>query len=154
MRLIARLAVAVTLVAAAATPALATTETGHHVEIAINDTENPCQPAVGTAWVNFVYHESMAANGSLHITGTQTGTFLVTDGQGGPEATGHYTVWFGGNVNTNQAGFWLTLRAHGSFEDGTELRFAIVVQERSNGRVNFVQFNCFDGTGVVRVPLG
>jgi hypothetical protein len=134
-------------------PGWAVTETDHDVEIVIDDPENPCQPAVGSAWVNYIYHESSASNGSLHVTGTETGTFLITDGEGGPEATGKYTVWFGGNFNSKQAGFWVTLRARGEFEDGTPLQFNIVTQERLSGEPNFVQFNCHDGNGPVRVPI-
>lgn len=141
------------LLAVTAAPAWGVTETGHGVEIVIDDPDNPCQPAVGTAWVNFVYHESAAANGSFHVTGTETGTFLITDGQGGPEATGRYTVWFGANFNTSQSGFWLTLRAKGEFEDGTPVQFNLVIQERPGGQPNFIQYNCHDGNGVIRVPL-
>lgn len=154
MRRIGVLATALALLFGLGVPVLAVTETGHNVEIEIDDPENPCQPAVGTAWVNFIYHESEAANGSFHVTGTETGTFLITDGEGGPEATGKYTVWFGGNVNSNQAGFWVTLKAKGEFEDGTPLQFNMVIQERPGGQPNFVQFNCHDGNGPIRVPLG
>lgn len=156
MRRIGALAPALALLFAFGGPAWAVTETGHDVVIEIEDPENPCQPAVGTALVNFVFHESVAANGSVHFTGTETGTFLITDPNvpDGPEATGRYTVWFGGNFNTNQSGFSLTLRAKGEFEDGTPVQFNIVFQERSNGQPNFVQFNCHDGSGPIRVPMG
>jgi hypothetical protein len=153
MRRIGVVASVVALVFAMGVPAVAETETGHNVQIVIDDPENACQPAVGVAWVNYVYHESVAANGSFHTTGTETGTFLITDGQDGPEATGKYTVWFGGNFNSNQAGFWVTLRAKGEFEDGTPVQFNIVIQERTDAEPNFIQFNCHDGNGPIRVPL-
>lgn len=153
MRRIGVLVSALTLLFVLGVPALAATETGHNVEIEIVDPENPCQPAVGEAWVNYIYHESEAANGSLHGTGTETGTFVITAGGDGPEATGRYTVWFGGNINSNQVGFWFTLRAKGEFEDGTPVQFNIVSQERPGSQPNFVQFNCHDGNGPVRVQL-
>lgn len=157
MRRIGILASTLVLLLGVATPALADTTTDHNVVIELNDPDNPCGPGFGETLAAVVLdHFSSAANDSLHFTHTETGTFALTrDPAGkGPVATGRYTIWVGANQNTNQAGFWLTLRAKGEFEDGTLLQFSLLIQERSTDQPNFIQFNCHDGNGPVRVPTG
>lgn len=135
-------------------PTIADTTTGHHVEVEIDDPDNPCVPAVGTAFANVVEHFHLAANGSAHGTFTETGSFTLTGPGDVAGATGHYTVWGGFNANPNQFGFWLTLSAHGTKTDGSTFRFNIVIQEREGPKsFEFIQFNCHDGGGPVRIDL-
>jgi hypothetical protein len=94
------------------------TETFHDV--------NPCtgEGATVTITYNGVVHVTFAANGSFHITGTFTGdVVIVPDDPSQPTFTGHFTQWFGDNVNSkNQAAtFTFTVIAKGS--DGSRLRF-------------------------------
>jgi len=153
------LAAAVGLAVAIAAPAQArawsTTVTFHDAVIPISDTEDPCAAAVGWGNVNGVMHESVAANGSYHWTGTLTGDFDVTIVDSGRQATGHFTVWFGGNDNVVAADdgtmilFWQTLAVHGTYsDDGSDVRINIVEQLRiaPDGTVTlwFLKANCHD----------
>lgn len=137
-----------------AAPAGADTTTGQNVEVEIDDPENPCVPAVGTAFANVVEHFSFAANGSAHGTFTETGTFTLTGPEDFEGATGHYTFWGGFNANAKQFGFWFTLSAHGTTADGSAFRFSLMGQERDGPNpFSFVQFNCHDGNGPIRITL-
>ncbi len=62
-------------------------------------------PVVGTSVIIGVLHETISPNGSEHFTGTLTGSFDVQEAVFGTlqltgrTATGHFTAWFGGNIN-------------------------------------------------------
>lgn len=140
MRTFSFLVVTLLLVAVATSyPAFAQattfTQTFHNELVDIFDPENPCNPAIGTGIVNGVVHMTIAGNGSIHFTITQTGSFEVTDLSSGQTATGHFTFWAGQNVNLVGQGHvrnseTFTLSAHGELEDGSTVRFNIVIQFR------------------------
>ncbi len=142
VRRLLALAGAVGLAAMLAAPvqgsATSSTVTFHDAVIPISDPANPCAAAVGWSLnTNGVLHESVASNGSFHFTGTFTADFVVTVLPSEREATGHYTVWFGGNENvvTAEDGtmilFWETFAAYGSYtDDGSRLQINFVEQLR------------------------
>ena len=81
--------------------ASADTVTEHHVTESIHD----AVPCVGDATITITYnaveHFSQAANGSLHATFTQTGTFSAVLDAGGT-SSGRFTMW--GNFNSSADG--------------------------------------------------
>ena len=133
-------------------PALAqatsTTIPFHGVTETIQDV-NPCtgDPATIQITYNGVFHESTAADGSQHVTGTQTGTIVVTPLDPTlPTYTGRFTVWFGGNINSPNEGFWFTLRVKATGSDGSQLVFNLVEQFHISATgeltVEFSKLNC------------
>ena len=140
------------VVIVAAVPAQGDTVTEHDLVIPINDTDNPCQLAFGEAIINSLEHFSVAANGSLHGTHTETGNFVLTGPAGVEGATGHYTFWGGFNANPSQFGGWFTLRIKGTNVDGTTFQINMMGQERDGANpFEFFQFNCHDGGRPTRV---
>jgi hypothetical protein len=110
---------------------------------------NPCtgDPATIRITYNGVLHESTAANGSFHLTGTQTGTVVVTpDDPTLPTYTGHFTVWFGGNINSQNEGFWFTFNVKAIGSDGSRLVLNAVEQLHISATgevtVEFSKLNC------------
>jgi hypothetical protein len=110
---------------------------------------NPCtgDPATIQLTYNGVLHESTAANGSMHVTGTQTGTIVVTPLDPTlPTYTGRFTVWFGGNINSRSEGFWFTLSVKATGSDGSQLVFNTVEQLHISATgevtVEFSKLNC------------
>jgi hypothetical protein len=110
---------------------------------------NPCtgDPATIQLTYNGVLHESTAANGSMHVTGTQTGTIVVTPLDPTlPSYTGHFTAWFGGNLNSRTEGFWFTLSVKATGSDGSQLVFNLVEQLHISATgevtVEFSKLNC------------
>lgn len=56
-----------------------------------------------------------------------------------------FPTWFGGNVTSNNEGFWNTFSAKGSGSDGSKVQFNFVEQFHfSNGelQVEFAKLNC------------
>jgi len=110
---------------------------------------NPCtgDPATVQITYNGVFHISTAADGSEHVTGTQTGTFVLTPLDPAlPSYTGHFTVWFGGNLNSRTEGFWETFQIKGTGSDGSQLVLNAVEQLHISATgevtVEFSEFNC------------
>ena len=110
---------------------------------------NPCtgDPATIQLTYNGVFHESTGADGSQHVTGTQTGTIVVTPLDPTlPTYTGRFTVWFGGNINSPNEGFWFTLRVKATGSDGSQLVFNLVEQFHLSATgeltVEFSKLNC------------
>jgi hypothetical protein len=89
--------------------AAADTVTEHNV----TETMHDVLPCVGEATITVTYnaveHFSMAANGSLHGTATNTGTFSAVLDAGGT-SVGRFTVWDGFSLNpgTSQGTFTFT----------------------------------------------
>ena len=115
-------------------PALAqatsTTTPFHGVTETFQDV-NPCtgDPATIQLTYNGVFHESTGADGSQHVTGTQTGTLVLTPLDPTlPTYTGRFTAWFGGNLNSQTEGFWFTLSVKATGSDGSQLVFNLVEQ--------------------------
>ncbi len=152
----AAVGLAVALVVPVQARAWSSTVTFHDAVIPIADLENPCAAAVGVSLnTNGVLHESEATNGSFHFTGTFTGDFEVNVFPSGREATGHYTVWFGGNDNVVTAAdgtmilMWETFAAYGTYtDDGSRLQINFVHQMRiaPDGTVTlwFLKVNCHE----------
>jgi hypothetical protein len=111
---------------------------------------NPCtgDPATIQFTFNGVFHASTGADGSVHVTGTQTGTIVVTPLDPTlPTYTGRFTVWFGNNFNSSQTvGFWFTLRVKATGSDGSQLVFNLVEQFHISATgevtVEFSKLNC------------
>ena len=140
------------VVMVAAVPAQGDTVTEHNLVIPIDDPDNPCQPAFGEAIINLLDHFSVAANGSLHGTHTETGNFVLTGPAGVEGATGHYTFWGGFNANPRQFGGWFTLRIKGTNVDGSTFQINMMGQERDGANpFEFFQFNCHDRGRPTRV---
>jgi hypothetical protein len=110
---------------------------------------NPCtgEPATIRITYNGVFHESTAADGSLHVTGTQTGTVVLTpEDPTLPSYTGRFTVWFGGNINSPNEGFWETFSVRLIGSDGSRLTLNEVEQFHVSATgeitVDFSNVNC------------
>ena len=133
-------------------PALAqatsTTETVHGVSEEFVDLI-PCTGDSATIRItyNAVFHESVAANESVHVTGTLTGTVVVTPEDSSlPTYTGRFTTWFGSNVNSRNEGFWETFSVRLVGSDGSRLTLNEVVQFHVSATgeitVDFTNENC------------
>lgn len=111
---------------------------------------NPCtgEPATIQITYNGVFHESTGADGSVHVTGTQTGTVVLTpEDPSLPTYTGRFTIWFGGNFNSSQTvGFWETFRVRLIGSDGSRLLLNEVEQLHISATgevtVEFTNVNC------------
>lgn len=87
---------------------------------------NPCtgDPAEITVVFNSVFHITEFANGTVHVTGTTTGTFtLDTLDAAKPDFSGRFTEWFGFNGNTKSVNGTFTFSVTGKGSDGSRLRF-------------------------------
>jgi hypothetical protein len=133
-------------------PALAqatsTTETVHGVSEEFVDLI-PCTGDSATIRItyNAVFHGSTAANGSMHVTGTLTGTVVVTPEDSSlPTYTGRFTTWFGGNINSKNQGFWETFSVRLVGSDGSTLTLNEVEQFHMSATgeitVDFANENC------------
>jgi hypothetical protein len=98
-----------TLSAALLAPAAAfatETETIHFSGIDSRASANLCTGAPGTLTIVFsgVIHTTELEDGTVHVTGTTTGTVtFVPDDPSQPSFTGHLTERFGNNVNASNA---------------------------------------------------
>jgi hypothetical protein len=133
-------------------PALAqatsTTTPFHGVTETFQDV-NPCtgEPATIQITYNGVFHISTAADGSEHVTGTQTGTVVLTPLDPTlPSYTGRFTLWFGGNINSRNEGFWETFSVRLIGSDGSRLTLNEVEQFHISATgeitVEFSNVNC------------
>lgn len=87
---------------------------------------NPCtgDPAVITIRFNAIFHITIFANGTVHVTETTTGTFLLdTIDPTKPDFSGHFTQWDGFNGNNRNATGTFTFTINGKGTDGSTLRF-------------------------------
>jgi hypothetical protein len=95
----------------------------------------PCQENLGpydiTTTARGVFHVTAAGidqNDNFippyHVTGTTTGTFVAVPSDGtGPTFTGHFTNWFGENVNTKNSEGTVTFSVHGRSASGQRVSF-------------------------------
>jgi hypothetical protein len=113
---LALMSVAALLVLPAGTAA-ADTVTTHNA----TETMHDVLPCVGDATITITYnevdHSSQAANGSVHETSTQTGTFSAVLDAGGT-STGRFTVWDGFNVSADGSQATFTLTFSGTVQSG------------------------------------
>src|SRR6266545_2461586 len=97
---------------------------------------------------NGVIHESTGADGSQHVTGTNTGTVVLTpEDPSLPSYTGRFTEWFGGNFNSSETvGFWETFSVRLIGSDGSRLTLNEVEQLHISATgevtVDFQTVNC------------
>lgn len=80
-----------------------------------------------TITFNLVEHSTVFADGRVHATFTQTGTFVgVPFGHAGPGASGHFAVWGGFNQNNKTVNGTFTFNVNGEFDDGTQISTHVV----------------------------
>jgi hypothetical protein len=74
-----------------------------------------------TTTSNLVEHETVFADGRVHATFTQTGTFSAVplDDPSLPSFTGHFTVWGGFNDNGTTVNGTFTFNVRGVGSDGS-----------------------------------
>jgi len=101
-----------------AATASADTITAHNQTEVIHDV----LPCVGDATITITYnaveHFNQAANGSLHGTFTQTGTFSAVLDAGGTSA-GRFTIWGGFSANPATGQGTTTFTFSGTIKSGT-----------------------------------
>jgi hypothetical protein len=139
--LVGLLAAGLMLVAAPAFAAGPTTETIHEkglVETFV-DVVPSCEgggPLYNiTTTSNLVSHETIFADGRVHATFTQTGTFVAVPQTAGlPSYTGKFTVWGGFNDNGKVVEGTFTFNVRGTGSDGST--FTNHVTDHFNGRPN------------------
>jgi hypothetical protein len=82
-----------------------------------------------------------------HVTGTFTGTFTaVPDDPSLPTFTGHFTQWFGENVNRQNVAATFTFTIIGQGSDGSILKFhdtAHFSATPQGATLEFDKFRCF-----------
>jgi hypothetical protein len=75
-----------------------------------------------TLTTNLVVKETIFANGNVHATFTQTGSFVAVPLDPTlPSYTGHVTVWGGFNQNAKTVGGTFTFNATGRGSDGSRV---------------------------------
>jgi hypothetical protein len=99
-----------------------------------------------TLTYNLVEHTTTFADGRVHATFTQTGTF-VADAltPGALDASGKVTIWGGFNDNGKTVNGTFTFNLSGSYSDGTKISFHAVdhFNHRPDGSENFFS-RCHD----------
>lgn len=68
----------------------------------------------------FVFHITEFEDGRFHVTGTFRGDFSFT--HDGVDYAGHYTGWFGENVNSRNFNGTFTLNGEGKGDDGSKVQ--------------------------------
>ena len=93
-----------------------------------------------TTTSNLVVHETIFADGRVHATFTQTGTFVAVplDDPSLPSYAGKFTVWGGFNANGKVVEGTFTFNVRGTGSDGSTFRNHVNdhFNERPNGTVN------------------
>jgi hypothetical protein len=119
---------------AAAAPPETTTTNQHGLVETFVDVIPTCDdsataPYTITTTSNFVEHETVFADGRVHATFTQTGTFVAVplNDPSLPSYTGKFTMW--GNFNQNSdsvANSTFTFSIHGTGSDGSTFSVNLV----------------------------
>ena len=123
------------------------TQTLQNVTETFSDTV-PCLGGKATVTItyNSVFHVTQLDDGTYHLTGTQTGDFvIVPDGRNQPTYTGHFTVWFGENGNKKSFNGTFTFSIQGKGSDGSSLSFhenAHFSVSASGATVEFDKLRC------------
>lgn len=98
-----------------------------------------------TTTSNLVVHETTFADGRVHATFTQTGTFVAVplDDPSLPSYTGKFTVWGGFNANGKVVEGTFTFNVRGTGSDGSTFANHVTdhFNQRPNGTVNAF-FHC------------
>lgn len=80
-----------------------------------------------TLTYNLIEHTTAFADGRVHATFTQTGTFVAVPLDPSlPGASGHFTVWGGFNQNGTSVNGTFTFNVVGTFDDGTQINTHLV----------------------------
>jgi hypothetical protein len=91
------------------------------IEHNATETMHDALPCVGDATITITYNEvdhfNQAANGSVHGTSTQTGTFSAVMDAGGT-SSGRFTVWDGFNHSADGSQVTFTLTFSGTVKSG------------------------------------
>ena len=145
---------AVGLLLLSAAPALAdpptteTTTTHNLVETFVDvipacEEDGPLYTITTTS--NLVVHETVFADGRVHATFTQTGTFVAVplDDPSLPSFTGHFTQWGNFNQNRKTVNGSFTFSLHGTGSDGSTVSINLHdhFNVRPDGSVN-EHFHC------------
>ena len=133
-RLLLLLVVAVVLglaVPAVAAPPVTETINLHGVTETFVDVAPTCEMGGPlyeiTITYNLVSHETIFADGRIHATFTQTGTFVAVPlDPSDSGASGHFAVWGGFNQNGTSVNGTFTFNIVGSFDDGTQINTHLV----------------------------
>ncbi|MGH8926626.1 MAG: hypothetical protein ACRDWA_18685 [Acidimicrobiia bacterium] len=133
-RLLPLLVVAVVVglaVPAVAAPPTTETVTVHGVTETFVDVAPTCEGGGPlfeiTLTFNAVEHTTSFADGRIHVTFTQTGTFVAVPLDPADQgASGHFTVWGGFNQNKQTVNGTFTLNINGQFDDGTKISTHLV----------------------------
>ena len=91
-----------------------------------------------TTTSNRVFHETVFADGRVHETFTDTGTFVAEPlNPSLPSYTGKFTIWGGFNANKKSVNGTFIFNVHGTSPDGSTFRnhTAEHFNERPNGTV-------------------
>lgn len=76
-----------------------------------------------TTTSNAVFHETIFADGRVHLTFTQTGTFVAVPLTAGlPSYSGKFTIWGGFNDNGKVVEGTFTLNVRGTGSDGSTFK--------------------------------
>lgn len=134
--------------ALAGPPTTTTTTTQNLVETFV-DVIPTCEeggpPYTITTTSNLVEHETVFADGRVHATFTQTGTFTAVPLQDPslPSFTGKFTQWGGFNQSGKTVNGTFTFSLHGTGSDGSTISINLSqhFNERPDGTVN-EQFHC------------
>ena len=93
-----------------------------------------------TTTSNLVAHETVFADGRVHATFTQTGTFVAVplEDPSLPSYTGKFTQWGGFNQNGNTVNGTFTFTVHATGSDGSTVKthFTDHFNVRPDGSVN------------------
>ncbi len=147
----AGLAVGLGVTSASAAPPETTTTTEKNVVETFVDVVPTCEGGGAlytvTTTTNFVAHETVFEDGSVHATFTQTGTFVAVplEDPSLPEFTGRLTVWDGFNQSGETANGTFTFNIRGTGDDGSTFRHHETghFNERPNGSLQEF-FRCHD----------
>ncbi len=126
----------------------------NETDVVIGGTEtftdvNPCtgDRAEITITFNGVFHITELDDGTLHVTFTQAGDFLLdTIKASEPDYTGHFSIWGGFNGNKKNASETFTFEVVGTGTDGSRLQLNGTAQFKVNAKgevvVDFDKFRC------------
>jgi hypothetical protein len=110
------------------------TQTFHNATQSFVDV-TPCRgyPATVNLTYNGVFHTTVNKAGDFWVTGTMTGdVFAVPLDPSLPTFSGHFTTWFGGAENNQNAVLHSTFSVHATGSDGSTISFHDTAHESTN----------------------
>jgi hypothetical protein len=111
-----------------AQPPTTETTTAKNVVETFVDVVPSCEPSplyTVTSTTNRIEHTTTFDDGRVHVTFTDTGTFVAVplEDPSLPNLTGKFTVWGGFNANGKLVNGTFTFNAHGTGSDGSRFHF-------------------------------